>query len=58
MSDALIAFLFGLGFGAWIYSKVYRSTGGNSKNAVVVGAGTGLVAGILIFVILGFIFHS
>jgi hypothetical protein len=43
MSDVVIAFLFSLGAGAWIYSKMYRSTGGLTQNALVVAGGAALL---------------
>jgi hypothetical protein len=58
MNNTTIGILFGLGFGAWIYSKVYRSTGGNSKSAILVAGGAGLVAFLLIVTLLGIIFKD
>jgi hypothetical protein len=36
-------------FGGWVYNKFYRSTGGNSKNALVAAG----IAGFLVFLIMG-----
>jgi hypothetical protein len=47
MGNGVIAFLVAISASAWIYSKLIRSTGGNTKNAIV-GAGT---AGVLVFVL-------
>ncbi|MCA9337631.1 hypothetical protein KC951_02895 [Candidatus Saccharibacteria bacterium] len=46
MSNVLIAFLVSISATAWIYNKFMRSTGGNTKNAVISAA----VAGIAIFI--------
>ncbi|MDQ3158548.1 MAG: hypothetical protein M3P98_00205 [bacterium] len=44
MSNLLFAFLIGLPVGVWVYSKMYRRTGGESKSAITVGAGIGILA--------------
>ena len=46
MSNVLIAFLVSISATAWIYNKFMRSTGGNTKNAVISAA----VAGVAIFI--------
>lgn len=57
MSDILIAFLMALSAGAWIYSKIYRSTGGNTKNSLIVATASGLVIFLAVMTILGIIFR-
>ncbi|MCA9331832.1 hypothetical protein KC968_02730 [Candidatus Saccharibacteria bacterium] len=42
-SNVLIGFLAGIGFGAWVFSKIQRQTGGNTTNSLVVAGGAGLV---------------
>ena len=42
-SDVTVALLFTVGASAWIYSKMYRSSGGNTTNALVVTAGAALL---------------
>ena len=54
MSNALISFLAAIGSAAWVYSKVHRSTGGNTSNALAVAAGCGLVVFLLMLTILSF----
>lgn len=56
MSDAMIGFLFGIGFGGWVYAKAYRSTGGNNVSALLMAAGAALVGFLLIITVLGIIF--
>ncbi len=48
MSIILISLLIALSASAWIYSKLMRSTGGITKNALTAAG----IAGSLIFVIL------
>jgi hypothetical protein len=56
MSDAMIGLLFGIGFGGWVYSKIYRSTGGNNTSALLTAGGAALVAFLLVVTILSIIF--
>jgi len=46
MPNVLIALLMAVGVTAWVYSKMYRRTGGNTQNAMI---SAGLV-GFLVFV--------
>lgn len=50
MSSILIGFLLGCGVAAWVYNKLMRSSGGNSKQAGIVAAMAG-VGGFLAVVI-------
>lgn len=47
MSSTLLAFLFAVGVGGWVYSKTDHRTGGNTKTNIIV---TGLVGIIAFFV--------
>jgi len=55
MSNAFIALLLAVGASAWIYSKLMRSTGNNTRSAVTAAA----ISGVLIFfvgwIVIGFI---
>ena len=53
MSNLTIGFLVGAGFGAWVYSKVMRSTGNNTKNALIVAAIAGVFSMMLVATLLG-----
>lgn len=55
MSNVLIGFLLGAGFAAWVYSKIMRSTGGNTQNALIVAGTAGAFAWVAMIVFLGFI---
>jgi hypothetical protein len=52
-SNLTIGFLMGAGVGAWVYSKLSRSTGGNTKSALIVATCAGLGAMVLLTIILG-----
>lgn len=56
MSNAMIGFLFAVGFSAWLYARMQRSTGGNTKSSVIVAACSGLIAFLFITIVLGMIF--
>lgn len=57
-SNAMVAFLAAIGSGAWVYSKMFRQTGGNTTNALVVAGGIGLVVFLAVILILGVVFSS
>ena len=45
----------GLGFGAWVYSKMMKSSGSNTKNSLIVAGFAGLGALALVSILLNFI---
>lgn len=47
MSNKLTAFLGSIGVSAWVFSKVYKSTGGNTKSSLAAA----IIAGILVFML-------
>jgi hypothetical protein len=47
MGNGLIAFLVAISASVWIFSKLMRSTGGNTQNAVTAAA----ISGVIIFVL-------
>lgn len=53
MSNFVIALFFGLGSGAWVYNKIYRKTGGNTKNSLLVAGIAGAIGLVVILLILG-----
>jgi hypothetical protein len=55
-SNLLIATLFGIGTGAWIYAKLHRSSGGNTKNAAIGAAIVAIIIIIGVTIILQFVF--
>ena len=55
MSNSLIAFIFSIGFSGWVYAKIQKTTGGNTQTAIIVAAGSALVAFLLVMIILGFV---
>jgi hypothetical protein len=52
MSALLIAFLFGIGVGGWVYSKMSHRTGGNYKSSLTVAAIVGLAGLLVIYILL------
>ncbi len=57
-SNLTIGFLVGASFAAWVYSKVMRSTGNNTKNALTVAAIAGVFAMLLVATLLGIFFKA
>lgn len=57
MSNVTIALFFGIGFAAWVYSKIYRSTGGNNRSSLVVAASSGFVLFLFVLIALNLIFN-
>lgn len=54
MSGFLIAFMFALGGGTWVYSRAYSRTGGNQKSAIIVAVLSALLLFLLMWIILEF----
>lgn len=55
MSNALVAFLVGIGFGGWVYSKTQRSTGNNTQTSLITAGASGVVAAIVMLLVLSLI---
>lgn len=55
MSMFMIAFLFGLGVGAWIYNRFYSRTGGNQKNALIAAVACGATTILVLYMLLSLI---
>lgn len=55
MPPFLIAFLFGAGFGTWVFTKVQRSSGGNTQSSGVTAAIAGIFAFVVMLLVLGFV---
>ncbi len=54
MPPVVVALLFAVGAGTWVYTKIMRSTGGNTKNSAI----TAGIAGIFAFVIMLLILNT
>ena len=50
-SNFAIALLFALGFGGWVYSKIYKKSGGNNSSSLTV-AGLSAFAALVIGLVL------
>lgn len=55
MSNAFIALLLALGSSAWIYSKLMRTTGNNTRSAITVAVVSGLFIFFVGWIAVGFI---
>jgi hypothetical protein len=55
-SNLTVGLLLGLGFGAWVYGKMQRQTGGDTKNSLVVAGLAALGAFLFMVMLLGFLF--
>lgn len=53
--NLVIALLFSIGFGGWLYAKTIRSTGGNTKSALTVAGAAGFVTFLVLLMILGLV---
>ncbi|HET7827513.1 MAG TPA: hypothetical protein VFK97_01445 [Candidatus Saccharimonadales bacterium] len=54
MSPFLVSFLFTVGAGTWIYTKLQRYSGNNTQQSLIGAA----VASVLVFIVFYFVFHS
>jgi O-antigen ligase len=52
MGNGITGLLFGIGFGGWIYYKMMRQTGGNTKNSIIVAFLAGLVGFFIIYTLI------
>ena len=48
----MVSIFAGLGVAAWVYSKVMRSTGGNTQNSLIVAGFAGLAAAVVMGIIM------
>jgi hypothetical protein len=53
--NTTIALLFSLGFAGWVYAKIQRQTGGNTKSSLIVSACAALIAFLILSFLLGLI---
>lgn len=52
MSNFIIALLFSLGASTWIYTKLMRSTGSNTRNSIVAAVCSGLLMFLVFYFVL------
>ena len=55
MSNAIISFLFSAGASAWFYAKFMRTTGNNTKTAVIATGAVFLIIFLVFFSVLSLI---
>ncbi len=58
MSNTVIGLFFGIGLGGFIYSKMMHSTGGNTKNSIIVAIFAGAVGFFVIFTVFSMFLKS
>ena len=58
MPPAVVSLLFAAGLSTWVYTKVIRSTGGNTKSSLIVGGITFIFSFIGFLMILSFVDRS
>lgn len=56
MSNFMVGLLAGLGVAAYVYNIIYKNTGGNTANALVVGGVAGLISMIAMMALLATLF--
>lgn len=54
--NTTVAAVFGIGFAAWVYGKMIRRTGNNTKSSLMTAAFCGLIGFIVILTLLSAIF--
>lgn len=54
-TNTTIALIFSIGFAGWVYAKIMRSTGNNTKSALITAGAAALVAFLLLISLLGLI---
>jgi hypothetical protein len=55
MSTFIIALLVAISGGTWAYTRIQRTTGGNTQTSALMGAVAGVILFILIVIIAGFL---
>jgi hypothetical protein len=55
LPSIVVGIMLGAGAGTWVYSKTMRRTGGNTQNAIVLAAITGIIACIFIMTVLAMV---
>ena len=57
-SNVTVGLLFAVGFGTWVYSRMYHSTGGRNRDALIVAGVAGGFAFLLVILLLSVFFHD
>lgn len=53
MPPTVVALFFAIGAGTWVYTKLSRTTGGNTQNSAIGAAIAGIFAFVIMLLILG-----
>ncbi len=52
MSPFVVGLMLGFGSGVWVYNKLMRNTGGNTKNSAIAAGASGFVAFVVMWMIM------
>ncbi len=55
MSTYLIALIFSIGGGGWVYYQIQRRTGGNTQTSLLMAGVAGVICFLFIVIVFGFI---
>ncbi len=55
MSTLMIALLLALGGGTWVYTKIQRSTGGNTQTSLLMGGIAGFILFLFTIIVFSFL---
>jgi ABC-type spermidine/putrescine transport system permease subunit II len=55
-SNFIIALFISGGLGVWIYTKIQRSSGGNTKSSAIAATITAVILTVIITIVLQFVF--
>jgi hypothetical protein len=58
MNNTLVALMFGIGAGGWIYYQMMRRTGSNTKASLITAALGGVVAAFVIYTLFTIVFPA
>jgi hypothetical protein len=58
MTPGVIAILFGIGVGGWVFDKASHHTGNNARTSVITAAFVGLIAAFVFFTLFRFVIHK
>lgn len=55
MSTFFIAFILSIGFSGWVFSKMQRTTGGNTQTSLLIAGASFVIAFLFAFLLAGFL---
>ena len=58
MNNGLVALMFGVGLGGWVYYQMMRHTGNNTKSSLIAAGLAGLVGAFVIYTLFAWVFPA